>query len=525
MLISAILFSLVETYLTFDRDLFPIPFERPEVAFQAKRLSKYYDLGTSTWQDSGVGLKQTYSQMLTFCQDMYPDRDVVRLHQGDPRTLQFCKIKDNSKCAEFDIVTWICVSRDEFNTESQTASPASTASRPVPDRCLNETLQSVSYQTCTPIQTVIYSNYCSENMTFSKMDNVQTCNITVEGRETSGLLSADLKCCSKDDTDHGWGPPDIATIPSGNKNLKNPFIYWTVEQNRTLKPDDPDLPPEWCGLEQVERQRENITSANVELMKKLYMQNEDTEGEINYDSLVAQIEQVERDLHKEEVVLYREHFNCLAGKVGELIVSSHSLLDRIAATRAREAFTTDIRAVNTSLTEVSEKFAEICSDLVEGESNDFSKDYREVVTDLQVLRRKIETISGEVESWEESNCVHCETTKQIDSNTLPPVVTISSGDSGNLGQEDKKEEDSSKLKNQKYLIAIVSTVSVITIIVALVFFIVVVRRTLHKDVSGRFTTLPSADILTNEQYVAFLQKNGYANPTCRLPQKYLDDHD
>ena len=40
-------------------------------------------------------------------------------------------------------------------------------------------------------------------------------------------------------------------IQSGNKNLKNPFIYWTVEQNRTLKPDDPDLPPEWCGLEQV----------------------------------------------------------------------------------------------------------------------------------------------------------------------------------------------------------------------------------------------------------------------------------
>ena len=58
-----------------------------------------------------------------------------------------------------------------------------------------------------------------------------------------------------------------------------------------------------------------------------------------------------------------------------------------------------------------------------------------------------------------------------------------------------------------------------------IMFILQVRRTLHKDVSGRFTTLPSADILTNEQYVAFLQKNGYANPTCRLPQKYLDDHD
>ena len=38
-------------------------------------------------------------------------------------------------------------------------------------------------------------------------------------RETSGLLSADLKCCSKDDTDHGWGPPDIATIPVSNQCL------------------------------------------------------------------------------------------------------------------------------------------------------------------------------------------------------------------------------------------------------------------------------------------------------------------
>ena len=52
-----------------------------------------------------------------------------------------------------------------------------------------------------------------------------------------------------------------------------------------------------------------------------------------------------------------------------------------------------------------------------------------------------------------------------------------------------------------------------------------VRRTLRKDVSGPFTTLPSADILTNEQYVAFLQKNGYANPTCLLSQKYIDDQD
>ena len=52
-----------------------------------------------------------------------------------------------------------------------------------------------------------------------------------------------------------------------------------------------------------------------------------------------------------------------------------------------------------------------------------------------------------------------------------------------------------------------------------------VRRTLQKDASHRFTTFPTADILTNEQYVAFLQRNGYANPTCRLPRKYLDDHD
>ena len=37
-----------------------------------------------------------------------------------------------------------------------------------------------------------------------------------------------------------------------------------------------------------------------------------------------------------------------------------------------------------STLQVGDKFAEICSDFVNGESNDFNKDYREVVTEMQV---------------------------------------------------------------------------------------------------------------------------------------------
>jgi len=520
MLISVILLSLLDSYLTFD---FPIPFERPEVAFQSKRLSKYYDVATSTWRDSELSLKQTYSQMLSFCQKMYPDRDIVRLHQGSPKTLQFCKVKDNSKCGDFDIVTWICVSRDEFNTEQQTASPASTASRPVTGHCLNETIEHVQYEHCTSIEIAIYS--CSENTTFSKMDNVRTCNVTTARRRTSGLLSADLRCCAKEESAH---TTDSLPQQEGQQR-DNPFNPFWTETNPTVNPTDPDLIPEWCGLEQVEARRGNITDAKMEIMKEIYTQNEDSEGEINYDELVAQIEKVERDLNKEVVALYKDHFACLADTVRQLALSALALTARVTAPRTRDSLVEEIQAVNSSLLQVSVKFAEICANLVEGESNDFNKDYREVVTELQILRGKVEKIKYNIENWEEQNCAHCPpTTQQHDHNTLPPVRVADKGGSVDPEQrkeEDEEDEDNSKLKNQKYLIAVVSTVSVITIIVALVFFIVVVRRTLHKDVAGRFTSLPAADILTNEQYVAFLQKNGYANPTCRLPQKYLDDHD
>lgn len=92
--------------------------------------------------------------------------------------------------------------------------------------------------------------------------------------------------------------------------------------------------------------------------------------------------------------------------------------------------------------------------------------------------------------------------------------------------QDPSNGNKQKLNNQKYLIAIVSTVSIITILVAFMFFVIVVRRCLRDDLRNRtYTCYPANDILTTEQYVAFLQKNGYANPTCRLPQKYLDDHD
>lgn len=519
MLTTAILLSLVETYLTFD---FPIPFgqERPEVAFQAKRLSKYYDLTSRTWRDSEASLKQTHNLMLSFCREVYPERDVVTLHQGSLKTLQFCRVKDSTKCADFDTMTWFCVSRDELHTDSHTASPASTASAQV-KRCLNESILIVRYETCTPIETTAISA-CAENTTLTKMDNVQTCNITLDGRETSGLLSADLRCCAKEQTTDTTDPIRIPI------HGHNPFIPWTSKpSHRTDSPADPDLPPEWCGLDEVEAQRNNITEAKMTIMKDIYKtQNENSTGKIDYDELVKKIEQVERDLNLEVVELYQEHFLCLSRRVEDTIQGTILLLDNISSDKARESFQKEIRVVNSSLSDVKEKFRQICSDFTEGQSNDFNMDYREVVKDMQVLLLNIERVNLSVSGWEESNCAHCPTTKQSDTDlyTPPPIVPPRPTEEEEEEKEEE-EEDNSKLKNQKYLIAIVSAVSVITIIVALVFFIVVVRRTLRKDVSGPFTTLPSADILTNEQYVAFLQKNGYANPTCLLSQKYIDDQD
>lgn len=521
MLTTVILLSLVETYLTFD---FPIPFgqDRPEVAFQAKRLSKYYDLTSGTWQDSDASLKQTHNLMLSFCREIYPERDVVTLHQGSLKTLQFCKVKDSTKCADFDTMTWFCVSRDELHTDSLTASPASTASAQV-SRCLNESIQTVQYETCTPIQTTA-ANACAENMSLTKMDNVQTCNITLDGRETNGLLSADLRCCAKEQT---IDTTDPIRIPIHG----HPFIPWTSKpSHRTDNPADPDLPPEWCGLEEVEAKRGNITEAKMAIMKDIYKtQDQNSTGKIDYDELVKKIEQVERDLNLEVVELYREHYLCLSKRIEDTIQDTFSLVDNISSDKARESFQREIRTVNSSLSEVKEKFEQICSNFTDGQSNDFNMDYREVVKDMQMLLLKLERVNVSISSWEESNCVNCPTTKQQDTGyfTPPPMVPPGPSEEEEEEEEEEKEEeeDNSKLKNQKYLIAIVSTVSVITIIVALVFFIVVVRRTLRKDVSGPFTTLPAADILTNEQYVAFLQKNGYANPTCLLSQKYIDDQD
>lgn len=513
MRLLVIILCLIESRLTFD---FPIPFDRAEVAFQQRRLSKYYDLVSGQWRDTDEGFKQTYFRILTFCQTVYPDHNIIQVHQseGPPETLSFCRIKDASRCSDIETITWVCVSRDTMHSVAPTATLASTASPQITTRCYNETSESIAYDVCTPIQSVVDSNYCSDNnLTVNKMDNVKTCSITdQDGDISNGLISADLQCCSKIPEGEGYSRPNIATIPR-SPNDNHPF--WPLGPDTihpTSKPNI-NLTEEWCDLKQVEEQYKNMTDANVELMKEIYAQRE-TNGD-----LLLQLQSISRDLNEQVVKLYSEHFECLIGTVQQKVDQTKLSLDLMTKLQNRDSFVANIANVNISLQEVNMTFSTICTHLLNGTSNDFSNEYKKVVSRVQELRHEIEEISSELEEAE--NCVECETDVGYNDNTHP---SFDNDVDLTVEKEDEEEEDGSKLRNQKYLIVIVSTVSCITILVALVFFILVVRRTLHKD-AGRFTALPSADILTNEQYVAFLQRNGYSNPTCKLPQKYLDDYD
>ena len=68
---------------------------------------------------------------------------------------------------------------------------------------------------------------------------------------------------------------------------------------------------------------------------------------------MKKIEQVERDLNLEVVQLYRDHYLCLSKRVEDTIQDTLLLLDNISSDKARESFEREIRAVNSSLSEVS----------------------------------------------------------------------------------------------------------------------------------------------------------------------------
>eukprot|EP00116_Pleurobrachia_bachei_P014149 sb/3474411/ len=105
------------------------------------------------------------------------------------------------------------------------------------------------------------------------------------------------------------------------------------------------------------------------------------------------------------------------------------------------------------------------------------------------------------------------------------VVNLKNSSMVLIQKDAPTEEETSATLSEETLIVIVSVISAVTIVVALVFFLIVVRRTFVKSSSGQRSMTAHTDLLTAQQYVSFLQKNGYANPTCRLPQKYLNEKD
>ena len=488
---------------------FPGPYIRPEVAFQPRKISKFYNLLEGEWQDGEESFRvkyPTHTQIVSFCTLVYPDLDITNVRQGQMRNLSFCNFKGRDKCSLKQTVTWTCLSRNEQFTEPYTATPASTASESIDPKCYNETIHSIRPSTCTKVTVVWEHDLCSEyNLTMKKLNNVISCEIAETtdddpgGVFIDGLMSADLQCCSKN-----W---EADTNRQEETTLHNPFLPIFTEAT-FIHPTGHELPKEWCNFQEVEDKRDNITAKNLLEMKEIYTQLDSQDKKMIFE----QISSVEQKSRQELVVLYSEHFVCLTSTVQLLLKQCDDLLDKHIAKNLKngKSYRESIHSVNVALKEVNETFKSICERHLK--RGDLSSEYKVVVRRIQELRLEADELFTKLELLE--NCVECfpiYTTKTPYKQTekIPK------------NKPNENDRDESNLQTQ-YLIAIVSAVSCITILVALIFFILVVRRTLHKD---RFTALPSADILTNEQYVTFLQKNGYANPTCRLPQKYLDDQD
>lgn len=513
-----VFFLLLREIFSFD---FPIPFDRPEVAFQPRKVSKYYNLIQREWLDGSEDFKvrfPTHDQIVSFCQTMYPDDDIVNARQGQLRSLSFCNFKDRDKCSDKQVLTWVCVSRSDQYTEAFTATPISTASGSIESFCYNETIHSIRLDTCTSVKIVWEHDLCSDyNLTMNKLINVTNCQIKETTDDDSsevtidGLLSADVLCCSKnknrpDETSLG---PDIVTLPG---DIMKPFHPQFTVAPPTY-PRRTELPQEWCNFAGVEDKEKNITDKNIKVMKDIYQYN--TINDQGKDVTMEQISTVDKEMKQEVVVIYSEHFSCLASTLEILLKECRGLLEQYTARNLKKSqlYMEDINLASRTLKDVNETFKSICERHLNGEEGDLSSAYRFVVRQMQELKLQADELVTDLEELE--NCVECFPVHTTKPPYNPP-------DSKPTDEPDDNNDDGSNLQNQKYLIAIVSAVSCITILVALIFFILVVRRTLQKD---RFTALPSADILTNEQYVTFLQKNGYANPTCRLPQKYLDDQD
>lgn len=527
--------NLIERSLHFDLPNIASDFEQPSVAFQQRKLSKYLDLVTGEWTDSDEGYKASYQHILQFCQSSYPDRGITQVHQGGSlETLPFCNVKDKAKCAYKETVTWSCMSREATFSSPASVSPTSPSNHQIQTiRCNNETSESLNYDTCISIQDVVRTDHCSvRNQTLYRMRNLVHCEIdNPDGKKqkVQGLLSADLQCCTKptgveeDEFDDPFLRPDFATPtgrPQDAENWFRPSGAVAFPPDPTPVPDE-SLPSEWCQLQEVERKRENMTDENLSVMKDIYSKTEQSRVDINMEEVVVEIKAVEKQLNVKVVTLYTQHFNCLGDTVKEILVGCGLVLQRLRlAPEDSETFAATLNLVSLSLTEANTTFSGMCKRQLDGAANDFSTEYRSVVIRLQELRLQIETVKEELDALE--NCAACMSAAPPTQPVVPTVpIPNNTGDQYKTDNVPKDDSESSKLWNKKYLTAIVSAVSGLTVLIALVFFILVVRRTLQRDSSRNYTDIPRADILSDEQYVAFLQKNGYANPTCRLK---IPDH-
>jgi len=145
--------------------------------------------------------------------------------------------------------------------------------------------------------------------------------------------------------------------------------------------------------------------------------------------------------------------------------------------------------------------------------------YRGLVNIAQRLKSDIDKVQVALEmiiNKKQPECNDC-TENEIKDTTDSPIPFIRPNPPS---QTEETVIETQKTIMTSGIVIVVGAVCCCIIIPAFLFFVYIVQKTLKKK-----KKFPSSDTLSNEQYVAILQKNGFENPTCRLPRKYLDDHD
>jgi len=492
---------------------------RPKVMFMSGKQSQYYDLASSKWvQTIEETTEGSWSSILKFCQKNYPHLDITNVKKSDTASVkvQWCNYNNPSKCRKFaSRVPWYCLERSRTaspGTESPSLQPTSVTDM----MCLS---MEISFDVCISITevTVHCKQRCdAQNLSFQSLNPKDSCN---DSRSNMSLRAADIKCCP---TTGGYNRgadlfPNHETEPPKGGNIGD--IFGPVDTSESTNPFLPKaplnitkLPDEWCGLEDVEKGTDDINAAITVKLREMYNQ---TKGKD-----VDPYNEVVKNGTRAVIKLYTGHFECLMTTLVNTTISVQSLWDQTKerfperAEKIRDYVEGSIQQVTVKRGEVEQGFGELVL-----EYTHLTNKYRGLVNIAQRLKSDIDKVQVALEmiiNKKQPECNDC-TENEIKDTTDSPIPFIRPNPPS---QTDETVIETQKTIMTSGIVIVVGAVCCCIIIPAFLFFVYIVQKTLKKK-----KKFPSSDTLSNEQYVAILQKNGFENPTCRLPRKYLDDHD